>query len=265
MTPGLTFARLALLATLVVPSLQSARVEPATYASAVFGGTRRMLVYAPPSDVPGPPVGLLVCLWGQDYVGPIAAPATLDTLIRERRVPPLIAVFLDDGDDRFQDFQTTTRIGRSVAEEVIPWVRSSRHLNVDAAHIIVAGYSAAGLAAAYTAFTHADTVGNVLAQSGAFWRGFDGQGASAPEWITAQVTAEPRRAVRFSLEVGGAETRAAGGSAVSIKTANEHLHEALVKKGYAVAYAEVPGGQHEYGHWQAAFGPALVALTREWR
>lgn len=253
---------LLLTAALLLPA-QGSRVQPATYPSTVFAASRPVFVYMPP-ETAGRPVGLLICLWGRDYVEQIAAPSTLDALIRAGRMPPIAAVFLDDGEDRFQDFATTTRTARSVVEELIPWARASRHLEFDARHTIVAGY-AAGLAAGYAGFMHAEAIGNVLAQSGAFWRGFDGEGASGFEWISAQVSSAPARAVRFSLEVGGAETRPSGGSGVSIKTANEHLRDALSKKGYHVDYREVPAAQHEFGHWRAAFGDALIALVEDWR
>jgi enterochelin esterase family protein len=152
-----------------------------------------------------------------------------------------------------------------VAEELIPWARRTLGVTADAAHTIVAGYSAAGLGATYAAFAHPDAFGNVLAQSGAFWRGFEGEGASDLQWLAARFAENPRRNTRFSLEVGGAETREAGGSGVSILQANRHLRDVLRQKGYDLTYVEVPGAQHEYGHWKAAFGPALVALTRDWK
>jgi len=241
----------------------SVRLDPHTYESRAFGATRRVQVYTPP---PGRPIaGLLVCLWGQDYVGPIDAPATLDALIRSGAVPPLAAIFLEGPDDRFQDIATTKKMAESIATEVIPWAKSTLGLAFDARHTIVAGYSAAGLASAYVALTHPDAVGSVLAQSGAFWRAFDGDGASETEWIAAQFASLARRDTRFYLEVGGAETRPAGGTAISIKAANEHLRDVLTKKGYDLTYVEVPGGQHEYGHWKAAFGPGIAALTKAWK
>lgn len=239
-------------------------LQPRTYPSEVFGGERRVWVYTPPSAT-ARPAGLLICLWGQDYVGPIAAPDTLEALIRDGRMPPIAAIFLDQGDDRFQSFDTTRKVARSVAEELLPWARRTLGVTADAAHTIVAGYSAAGLGATYAAFAHPAVFGNVLAQSGAFWRGFDGEGASEMQWLAARFAETSRRDTRFSLEVGGAETREAGGSGVSILQANRHLRDVLEQKGYDVTYVEVPGAQHEYGHWKAAFGAALTALTKDWK
>lgn len=254
-----------LLAALAWLTAQPALVQARTYPSQVFGGERRLWVYTPPSGATARPAGLLICLWGQDYVGQIAAPDTLDALIREGRVPPIAAIFLDQPDVRFQSFEATRKVERSVAEELIPWARKTLGVTADAAHTIVVGYSAAGLAATYAGFAHPEAFGNVLSQSGAFWRGFEDGGATEPEWLASHFASTPRRDTRFYLEVGGAETRLAGGGAVSIKTANEHLRDVLVKKGYAVMYEEVPEAQHEYGHWKRAFGPGVVALTKDWR
>ena len=245
------------------PPVRPVHLDARTYESKAFGGTRRVQVFLPEGRQPI--AGLLICLWGQDYVGPIDAPATLDALIRAGRVPPIAAVFLEGSEDRFQDIATTRRMADSIAGEVIPWVKSALHLEVDPAHTIVAGYSAAGLGATYAAYAHPDRIGNVLAQSGAFWRAFDGEGASETEWLAKQFAAVPKRSTRFSLEVGGAETRPAGGTTISLKAANEHLRDVLTQKGYDLTYVEVPGAQHEYGHWKQAFGPALVALTQRWR
>jgi enterochelin esterase-like enzyme len=238
-------------------------LDARTYESRAFGATRRVQVYTPPAG--GPVAGLLICLWGQDYTGEIDAPRTLDGLIRGGRVPPIAAIFLEGSDDRFQSIDTTRRMADSIALEVLPWAKRTLGLRFDARHTIVCGYSAAGLGATYAAYAHPDVIGNVLAQSGAFWRAFEGEGASETGWIARQYESLPKRNMRFSLEVGGAETRPAGGTAISIKAANEHLRDVLRKKGYDLAYDEVPGAQHEYGHWKAAFGPALVALTKDWK
>ena len=252
-----------LLVVALCAAVQPARVQVHSYASGIFGGERRAWVYAPPAGAR--PVGLVICLWGQDYVGQIQAPDTLDTLIHAGTLPPLAAIFLEGENDRYQDIETTRRTAESIAREVIPWAKGTLGVAVDAKHTIVAGYSAAGLGATYAAYAHPESIGNVLAQSGAFWRGFDGEGASEPEWLAKHFASAPKRDTRFSLEVGGAETREAGGSGISIKQANEHLRDVLTRKGYDLTYVEVPGAQHEYGHWKAAFGPALVALAKDWK
>jgi len=73
------------------------------------------------------------------------------------------------------------------------------------------GASAGGLAAAYVALARPELFGNVLAQSGAFWRGNEGTNGPPYEWLAHEVVTRPRREVRFYLEVGGDETAHAVG------------------------------------------------------
>ena len=101
----------------------------------------------------------------------------------------------------------------------------------------------------------------MLSSSGAFWRGFDGTGASEREYLASQFAASPVHETRFFLDVGGEETRAAGGT---FKDATTRLRDVLVKKGYAVSYVEVPGGEHEFIHWRTMFADGLLYLTTGW-
>jgi enterochelin esterase-like enzyme len=83
------------------------------------------------------------------------------------------------------------------ATELIPWIRAKEKVPADAGRTIIAGYSAAGLGATFVAFQPPGLAGNVLAQSGAFWRGFEGEGASEYEWLAGQYAATPEQQTRF--------------------------------------------------------------------
>jgi enterochelin esterase family protein len=243
------------------PGVAAGRVDERSYPSARYGTTRRIWVYTPPGATDRPPAGLLVCLWGMNYLNEIPVPTILDNLLNQGRIPPLVAIFVDNDGDRFQNFQSAQRFTESMSGELIPWARTNLRAPADPRRIIVAGYSASGLASAYAAFRHPELVGNVLSQSGAFWRGFEGEGASEPEWLAGQYAAIPKRDTRFYIDVGEQETRAAGGV---FRDANRRLRDVLVKKGYAVSYREVPGGEHEFIHWRTTFGDGLVYLTSGW-
>jgi enterochelin esterase family protein len=235
------------------------RFEEATYDSKVYGGPRHVWTYTPVA----PPAGLLVCLWGADYVERIPVRSILDNLIGKGKIPPLAAILVDDNDQRFQDFQATQKAATSVTRELLPWARAKLNVPADPRRTIVTGYSAAGLASTYVVFAHPDLIGNVLSQSGAFWRAFEGTGATEPQWLAAQFEKAPRTGTIVYMEVGGAETRVAGG-VVSLLDANRRLHDVLVRKGYSVEYEEVPGAQHEYGHWASKIGDGLISVTSRW-
>jgi enterochelin esterase-like enzyme len=238
------------------------RVDEGVLTGTSGAANRRIWVYSPPAT-PGAatPAGLLMCLWGKDYLNQIPVPTILDNLIAERRIPPIAVVFVDNAGDRFQDFQIAQRFADMVRRDLLPWARATLHVPTDPRRVIVTGYSAAGLESGYLAFRHPDLIGNVLSQSGAFWRGFEGQGASEPQWLAAQFEATPRRDTKFYIDVGGAETTAAGGT---FKAANAHLRDVLMQRGYSVVYNDVPGGEHEYIHWRTTLADGLIALTAGW-
>src|SRR5262249_8242576 len=161
----------------------------------------------------------LICLWGRDYLNDIPVPTILDNLLSKGRIPRLTAVFLDNDGDRFQNFQTTQKVAESLATELIPWIRGKEKLAADPRRTIIDGDSAAGPGSAYRAWNYPELIGNVLAQSGAFWRGFDGEGASDYEWLTSQYSASLKRKTRFFLHVGSREDRHAAGSGPIFKEA----------------------------------------------
>jgi enterochelin esterase family protein len=240
------------------PGVAAGRVEEYDLPSKVLGRARRIWVYEPPRAQA--PAAMLICLWGRDYLNEIPVPTILDNLIGQRKVAPMMAIFIADDGDRFQNFERTGKMAEFVTAEVIPWAQSQKKAPLSASKIVIAGYSASGLAATYAAYKHPEAIGNVLAQSGAFWRGFEGEGAPEVEWLSAHFASAPRSQTKFFLHAGGKETRPAGGSGVSILDANRKLRGVLRERGYRVAFEEVPGGEHEFLHWRSRFGDGLIYL-----
>ncbi len=241
------------------PGVAAGRVEERTIDSAVLGGKRRVWVYTPPGFAADRPGGhdLLVVFDGQVYLGPIPVPTLLDNLLAAGKLPPTVAVFVDDTADRLGDLANHARFARFVAGELVPWARRSYGASSDPHRATVAGSSAGGLAAAYVGFFHPEAFGRVVSQSGAFWRG--NEGASEPyEWLTAQIAAAPRRDVRFVLEIGGEETHRALRVGPVFRDTNRRLRDALEAKGYRVSYSEIDGAVHEVAHWRSTFADALL-------
>jgi len=257
---------LALLASLGAASAPAGRVEEHRVASGSLGAERRVWVYTPPgySDASAG-YDLLVVFDGREYQSEIPLPATLDTLLAERKAPPFVAVLIDNasGAARLADLANRAKFADFLAGDLLDWVRSRWKVTRDPRRTIVAGSSAGGLAAAYAAFRHPEVFGNVLSQSGAFWRGNEASNDAPYEWLTGQYAASPRKDVRFYLDVGTLESRGAlGGAAPSILEANRRLRDTLREKGYAVTYEEVPGGAHSPDSWRRGLPAAIVGLAR---
>ena len=138
-------------------------------------------------------------------------------------------------------------------------------MTADPAQVIVTGSSAGGLAASFVAFERPDLFGNVWSQSGAFWRGAEASNQAPWEWLAEQVSASPRREVRFVLDVGALEDHATlGGQGPNFLDASRRFHDALVRKGYEVTYTEVPGGNHAPMWWRSRLPDGIVALSAGW-
>lgn len=244
------------------PVVAAGRVEPHTIRSAAYGRERRYAVYTPPGYSPARTYPLLIAFDGSDYLDT----AVLDSLLAAGKAPPMVAVLVDDSTAgvRLDDLANHERFVRFLTGELLPAVRARYRVTTDPPRTVVAGSSAGGLAAAYVALQRPDLFGNVLSQSGAFWRG--NEGASAPvEWLTGRYAALPRKPIRFVLDVGDQETRATAGGGPSILDANRRLHAVLVKKGYDVRYTEVPGGVHAPETWRPRFPGDLEQLVSEWK
>ena len=97
----------------------------------------------------------------------------------------------------------------------------------------------------------------VLAQSGSFRHAEPGAGA--PEGVAHLVATSPRQPIRFYLEVGSEEIGPLFGGDPSNLTANRHLRDVLIARGYVVTYAERASG-HEPVAWRETLHLGLEAL-----
>lgn len=198
---------------------------------------------------------LIVFFDGDNYVEALDALNVLDAL----PCPP-VAFFFDNSADRLGDLANHRKFADYLAADLIPAIRARWHVTRDPAHTTLAGFSAGGLAAAYVAFRHPEVFGNVISESGAFWRGNEGTSEPA-EWLTAQFESSPRLPLKFYLDVGAGETHRVFNGVVFIE-ANRRLRDVLRAKGYPVQYVEVPGAQHEPGHWKRSLPAALAYYFR---
>jgi enterochelin esterase family protein len=206
---------------------------------------------------------LIIAFDGTDYLGAMALPSVLDSLVATKAIAPAVAVLIDNGapPGRINDLANSHQFAAVVAEELLPWIREHYAVTRAAERTVLTGASAGGLGAAYIAMRYPTLFGNVLSQSGAFWRGNEASNAPPYEWLTQQFASSPKLNVNFVLEVGTKETVGAlGGAAPSLLDANRRLHAVLVAKGYSVRYFEVPGGDHSPETWRTRLPVGIATL-----
>ena len=226
---------------------------------------RRVWVYTPPGYAASrdSSFAMLLAFDGGEYLDEIPLPHILDSLIAAHAAPPMVAVLVDDstGAVRLDDLANRAWFVAFLGDELVPWVRQHWRVTRDPHRVIVTGSSAGGLAAARVALERPDVFGNVLSQSGAFWRGNEASNDAPYEWLTGQAGRWPHRDVRFWMEVGSTETRGAlGGQAPSILAANRALRDTLMAHGYRVTYGEVPNGVHAPESWRTRLPAGIAAL-----
>ncbi|GHO48348.1 alpha/beta hydrolase [Ktedonospora formicarum] len=227
------------------------------FRSALLANERRIWVYTPPGyTASGKPCDILLLLDGFCYLHVIPTPTILDNLLSEKKIPPLITVFIDslDAQTRLHEMRCNPTFVHFLRHELLPWLREHYHVTSDSARTTIGGVSAGGLAAAFVAFEASDLFGKVLSQSGSFWWGPE----TEREWLTTHYAAREKRPLRFSLEVGLLERTAT----VDQVIANRHFHDMLCKKGYDVHYTEYNGG-HDYLTWRESVADGLLALMRK--
>jgi enterochelin esterase family protein len=206
---------------------------------------------------------LLVVFDGPQYLSVVPAPTILDNLRADGRIPAVVAVFVMHV-NRARELACNDTFAKFIAEELIPWARSTHGAGHDPADVVVAGSSFGGLAAAFVALRHPAIVGNVLSQSGNFaWAPNHSAGPNLDAtteggWLIEEYIDKPRTATRFHLEAGVFEAdRFVTGGAILERT--RHFRDVLRAKGYAVTYTQFTGG-HDYLSWRGTFADGLLHL-----
>jgi enterochelin esterase-like enzyme len=203
----------------------------------------RILWLQPPPDRAAV-AGLVVLLDGEYHVGPMDSPRAVAELQRAGRIPPVLAVYVShlERDTRWRETRCNPSLAAFLADELRPWACAQANVTPPRDTSLIGGLSLTGLAAAHAALLRPEAFGAVLAQSGSFWWR-DGQLAEA-------FRAAPRLPLRFHLSCGDRETTPYVEHGpdltqrVSQIASNRAFRDALIAKGYPVAYVEVPGS-HE--------------------
>jgi enterochelin esterase family protein len=223
---------------------------------------RTVAVYTPPGYSKDDPAYPFVLLFdGTTYQTDVPAPAILDNLIAEKRIPPMAAILVDYPQPNMRDKELfgNETFANLVAGELVPWAAKEYHLSGDPHRNIIGGLSAGGFAAAFIALRHPELFANVLSQSGAFWWSPKVDQGEERGWLVREYAAAPKHELRFYLEAGLFENdiRGIGGQ---ILEHNRHLRDVLRAKGYEVFYHEFPGG-HDRLTWRGSLADALIELV----
>ena len=229
------------------PGVPQGRIERHEFTSTSLKNKREIGVYLPPGySRDAKPYGLLLLFDEGVYLNSekngtiVPAPAILDNLISENRIPPMIAVFIDNPlDTRYKELTCNPAFTDFLNSELVPWVRDSYNVTSDARQTVLGGSSVGALAASCAGLRYPGTFGNILSQSGAYWWTPPKRNTSdpdlEPDCMAKQFIESPRLPLRFYMDAGTDELDLTGNGG-DILVPNRNLRDVLLAKRYKVHY-----------------------------
>ncbi|HZL38371.1 MAG TPA: alpha/beta hydrolase-fold protein [Tepidisphaeraceae bacterium] len=237
---------------------------------------RKVSVYVPAGYVAGAAAPFIVVQDGQGYVKTMVP--TLDNLIAEHRVPPMIAIFINSGggdaqgSERGLEYDTVSgKYADFIETEILPTIASDYHVafTKDPDGRATMGGSSGGAAAFTMAWFRPDLYHRVLTYSGTYVNQQSPLNPQSPhgawEYHEHLIPQSPRKPIRIWMEVGENDngSKRSEASLHNWVMANERMAAALKAKGYHYRYVVAKGAGHVDGKVVRQTLPeALVWLWR---
>lgn len=252
------------------PGVPAGKITEHSIHSSSLSQDREFAVYTPAGYSSRQRYPLVLVLDGESYGGdadedPAAAavptPIILDNLVAEKKIPPVVALFLVSGPTRDADFSCNPKMSSFLKTELMRWARDHYSIAQGGRNVVVTGSSRTGLGALYTCWHDPETFGNALSLSGAFWWDpvisnkrpafvfYEGG------WLTREILKAPKRNVRVFMTAGEFEAL----PAAEILSESRRLRDVLTAKGYDLDYREFMGG-HNYLCWRGLMADGLISL-----
>lgn len=229
--------------------------------SKLLNNSRRIFVYFPAHFDKKDSEFLLAFFFdGKEYTEQVPTPDILDNLISEGKMPPTIAVFIDNpsSESRSKELPPNPTFAKMLAEELYPWITEQLDIQPKNTHTILVGSSYSGLAATYIAGQYPHLFGNVLAMSGSFWWKKANSQSNENNYIARLYATKPKQNINFFLSAGRYEASRNGD--FDILNNSRHLNDVLIAKGYSVSYKEYTT-DHSYFVWQYILPLGLSTLV----
>jgi enterochelin esterase-like enzyme len=246
------------------PGIARGNIEAHRLRSEVMGNERRIWVYTPPGYAPDErSYPMLVLFDGGAALSLMPTHRLLDSLLADRRIQPMVAVFVDNATDtsRNHELPCSEDFARFIETELVPWVRGKYAVSHDAKDGFVTGVSYGGLASMWLGYRLPHIFGVVIAQSPSLWWG-PGYDLDKPlplqtyeaEWLIDRYAASPRLPLRIWMEIGLMEPED------RMIAPNRRMAGVLQGKGYDLTYGEFAAG-HDYALWRVTLAQALSKMA----
>jgi len=238
-----------------IEGVPTGNVEEYRFESKKLEYKRRVKVYTPYGyDKEEKPYGFMVLTDGNEYIDILSAIEVLNNLIASKKIPPIVAIFIDSTDTRDEELTCSDSFGKIITKELIPWVKHKYNISSNPEEAIICGLSYGGLTATYLGLNYSEVFGNILSQSGSYWYKPEGfSSANGDCWMSTQFKKIDKLHLKFYLNVGILEDKE-----TMIET-NINFSNTLKSKGYQVDFQWFNSG-HDYLSWGETLANGLISL-----
>lgn len=255
------------------PSAAKGTVIAADMVSSIYPGSKHHYsVYIPAAYDADREYPLTVFLDGSLYMAPpVNACNVLDNLISSKKIPAMLAVFLDAGDNgdgmpiyggafygaqsnRSKEYDSIDDLfARFLDEELLPLALAGYHVSADPEKRCIVGMSSAGNAAFNVVWHHTHSFRKCITHVGSF---VDIRGGHQN---ASRIRKNPKKPIRIWLQDGENDLNIVYGDwALGAKT----MASALEYKGYDYKFSFGTGG-HSFCHASAIIDEQLIWIWRD--
>lgn len=224
-------------------------VDAFSIKSSILKRTHPVFAYTPPGyNKSKHPYPTMYVTDGGEYISLALMLNVLDNMIAEKRIQPIIAIFIDARTDvqdsetskRMTDYMMNDRFVNFLISELRPKITRRYRTSQSPEQTAIMGASLGGLIATYAAYTRPDVFGLCAAQSPAYWMT---EGA-----MTRMISRGPKKPIKISIDTG------------TIRDAQDEarrMKKALKRKRYTFRYTEHPES-HNWVNWRARIAEILT-------
>ena len=237
-----------------IEDVPTGNVEEFRFESKNLEDKRRVRVYTPYGyDKEEKPYGFMILNDGNEYIDVLSAIETLNNIIDSKKIPPIVAVFIDSTETRGKELKCNDSFCEIITKELIPWVRQTYNISNNPEEAVICGVSLGGLTATYLGLNYPEVFGNVLSQSGYYWYNSEDFAPNEDCWMSTKFKEINRLPLKFYLDIGVLETK------YKIIDTNINLRDTLISKGYHVDFQWFNSG-HDYLSWGETLAHGLISL-----
>lgn len=226
--------------------------------STAFGGARREQVYLPAGYDRDRPYPLVIIHDGGDFETYADLTVSLDNLIAEEAIPPVVAVLIQAG-DRMSEYPRGRRHARYVVQDLLPVVSESYAISPHPHDRILLGASLGAVASLSTAFRYPGIFGGLVLKSGSFI--LDREKLSQRPHPVFQRVARIVEVIRRAPDLTATRAFVSTGELEGLAEENRAMADLLREKGVDVKFQTAWDGHH-WHNWRDQLRDALTWVLK---